>query len=85
MEDSLDVVRLEVTGRQFRAEIVLFDIIGEFQAAQIFPLFGSAEVVHRQDVGNASAVEPPHEAAADQSGRSGYYIHDKPPCLRVRS
>ncbi|MPM88230.1 hypothetical protein SDC9_135331 [bioreactor metagenome] len=77
VNDALNPRPVEDAGVKPRQKVVLLQVIGVAQRAQIFPLVGLAEMVHDQNVGLAPAIPLPHCRTADQPRSAGYDKHSK--------
>ena len=71
VEDSFDVAAVDLVGAHLADEFVFVQIVRNIGLHQIAEFVGTAEVVHRDDVGDAAPVERVHDVAADKAGGAG--------------
>ncbi|KAG1302952.1 hypothetical protein G6F63_016700 [Rhizopus arrhizus] len=57
------------------AEIVLVHVLGYLAIDQVDELVAFGQIVHRDDVLDAAAVQPAHQIAANEACGSGYDDH----------
>ena len=71
VEDGFDVAAVDLVGAHLADEFVFVQIVRNIGLHQIAEFVGTAEVVHRDDVGDAAPVERVHDVAADKAGGTG--------------
>lgn len=61
-------------------EVVLVEVVADVRVRQVQALTAVGQIVHNQDVGDATGVEPLHEVAADEAGTAGDDDHVRCSC-----
>src|SRR3546814_2933410 len=79
MKNSLDVLKLPLGDAL--PKLVFVQIVGDLAVHQIQELVALGQIVDCQNVGIAALVQPAHDIAADEAGRSGYNNHDSSPAV----
>ena len=71
VEDGFDVAAVDLVGAHLADEFVFVQIVRNIGLHQIAEFVGAAEVVDRDDVGDAAPVERVYDVAADKAGGAG--------------
>src|SRR5690606_20791124 len=66
----------QATAQQTFAKIVLIQIVGNGCVCEVNELIAFQQIVHCNDVGNATGVQAPDQLAADKAGSAGNDDHD---------
>jgi len=73
VENSLDALQVPIL---YQAEKNLcLHIVGNFQIGEIEKFVGAGQVVHDENVRNASLIEGLHEIGADKTGAASDDVH----------
>ena len=62
--DSAEIVA--VGGAPF--EVVGVEVVGEAQRHQMFPLFGTIQAIHDENIVDPAPIQSPNQGAADKAG-----------------